>query len=241
VRDPQAAIDLLGRLQDATSGSISAFELLPRIGIEFVLAHTPQTSDPLTAPSQWYVLAEASGGRHAGLKEGMQDALGLASEAGLVTDAVLAANEAQRSALWRLRESMSEAQKPEGGSIKHDVSVPIGAVPDFLAEASAAVLRRTPGARIVAFGHIGDGNIHFNVSQPVGADKAAFLTDWEAMNEVVHAIVERYQGSFSAEHGIGQLKRALLARKKDPTALDVMRRLKAALDPDGLLNPGKLL
>ncbi|HEY5337404.1 MAG TPA: FAD-binding oxidoreductase [Rhizomicrobium sp.] len=241
VRDPQAAIDLLGRLQDATSGSISAFELLPRIGIEFVLAHTPQTSDPLTAPSQWYVLAEASGGRHAGLKEGMQDALGLASEAGLVTDAVLAANEAQRSALWRLRESMSEAQKPEGGSIKHDVSVPVKDIPAFLKSGIAAVERLVPGVRPVPFGHLGDGNIHFNFSVPKGGDSAKFLARWEEISRAVHDIVHHLGGSISAEHGLGVMKREEILRYKSAAEMDVMRALKRTLDPNNILNPGKVV
>ena len=132
-------------------------------------------------------------------------------------------------------------QKFEGGSIKHDVSVPVGAIPEFLAEATVAVERFLPGARVVPFGHMGDGNIHFNVSQPVGADKGAFLARWEAMNALVHGIVARYSGSFSAEHGIGQMKREGLARAKDPVALDLMRRIKSTLDPDGILNPGKVL
>ena len=176
-----------------------------------------------------------------GLDEAAADWLGGAAEAGLIDDAALAASGEQRAAFWALRENISEVQKHEGGSIKHDVSVPIGAVPEFLAEASAAVAARTPGARIVAFGHMGDGNIHFNVSQPVGVDKSAFLADWEGMNVVVHDIAARFDGSFSAEHGVGRLKRNLLAEKKDPVALDVMRTIKAALDPKGLMNPGKVL
>jgi D-lactate dehydrogenase (cytochrome) len=136
---------------------------------------------------------------------------------------------------------MSDAQKPQGGSIKHDISVPVGQVPAFIAEATAAVAAFMPAARVCAFGHLGDGNIHFNVSQPIGADKQAFLDQWSAMNEVVHAVVARHAGSISAEHGIGALKRELLKRVKDPVALDLMRALKTALDPRGLLNPGKVL
>ena len=241
LKDPAAALALFRSSRQHFGAGVVSFELMPRIALEFVLRHAAAARDPLGAAHPWYVLVEIASQVAGGLADAVAEWLAGAAEAGLIDDAALAASGEQRSAFWALRENISDVQKFEGGSIKHDVSVPIGAVPDFLAEASAAVLRRTAGARIVAFGHIGDGNIHFNVSQPVGADKAAFLTDWEAMNEVVHAIVERYQGSFSAEHGIGQLKRALLARKKDPTALDVMRRLKAALDPDGLLNPGKLL
>jgi len=241
LKDPTAALALFRSARQHFGAGVVSFELMPRIALEFVLRHAADGRDPLGAAHPWYVLVEIASQVAGGLADAVAEWLGGAAEAGLVDDAALAASGKQRSAFWALRENISDVQKFEGGSIKHDVSVPIGAVPDFLAEASAAVLRRTPGARIVAFGHMGDGNIHFNVSQPVGADKAAFLAEWEAMNAVVHAIVERYQGSFSAEHGIGQLKRALLARKKDPAALDVMRRLKAALDPEGLLNPGKLL
>jgi len=195
----------------------------------------------LAERQDWYVLIEAASQAPVGLDEAMTAMLAEAHELGLIEDAAIAATLEQRADFWRLRESISDVQKQEGGSIKHDVSVPLGAVPEFLAEATAAVERFLPGARVVAFGHLGDGNIHFNVSQPIGADKAAFLARWEAMNELVHDIVARYAGSFSAEHGIGQLKRDLLARAKDPAALDVMRKIKAALDPLGIMNPGKVL
>ena len=171
----------------------------------------------------------------------MTDLLGAALDLGIIEDASLASSLEQREAFWRIREMMSDAQKPQGGSIKHDVSVPVGAVPAFLSEASAAVEAFMPGARVVAFGHLGDGNIHFNVSQPVGADQAAFLDQWTAMNAVVHEIVARFSGSISAEHGIGRLKRDLLAQTKDPVSLDLMRKIKATLDPNGILNPGKVL
>ena len=154
---------------------------------------------------------------------------------------MVAASLDQRNDFWKLRESIPEAQTHEGGSIKHDVSVAVGDVPAFIAEATKAVEAFCPGARVCPFGHLGDGNIHFNVSQPIGADTAAFLARWDAMNEVVHAIVARMDGSFSAEHGIGRLKRDLLARTKDAASLDVMRRIKAALDPNGIMNPGKVL
>ena len=230
------------RLARASLGQgVTSFELVPRIGIDFVLAHAAGTRDPLTSPHPWYVLIEAVSQVAEGLDEALTALLAAAFEQDLIADAAIAATLEQRKAFWRLRESLSEVQTHEGGSIKHDVSVPVGAVPEFLAEATAAVERFLPGARVVAFGHMGDGNIHFNVSQPVGANKVAYLGRWEAMNEVVHAIVARYSGSFSAEHGIGQLKREGLAQKKNPVALDVMRRIKAALDPDGILNPGKVL
>ena len=176
-----------------------------------------------------------------GLDEAFAGALEAALEKGVIEDAAIAASLEQRAAFWQLRECLSDAQGKEGGSIKHDVSVEVGLVPAFIGEATPAVEAFAPGARVVAFGHLGDGNIHFNVSQPVGADKQAFLDTWEAMNEVVHAIVARLGGSYSAEHGVGQLKRALLARWKDPASLAVMRQIKAALDPNGVMNPGKVL
>ena len=159
----------------------------------------------------------------------------------LVTDATLAANMDQTKAFWHLRHTLSEVQKPEGGSIKHDVSVPVAAVPQFLAEASKAVTGLIPGARPVPFGHVGDGNMHYNVSQPIGADKDAFLARWKDVNAVVDKIVLKLNGSFSAEHGIGKLKRETLAKVKDPVALDLMRDLKHMFDPNGILNPGKVL
>ncbi len=171
----------------------------------------------------------------------LEDVLGTAFEAGTVADAALAQSLADRQAFWHLRHGMSEAQKPEGGSIKHDISVPVARVPAFLDEAIAAVEAMVPGCRPVPFGHLGDGNIHFNVSQPVGADKAAYLARWEEMNALVHGIVARYHGSISAEHGIGVLKRDLLPGVKGPVAMDMMRSIKAALDPNGILNPGKML
>jgi FAD/FMN-containing dehydrogenase len=241
VRDPQAAIDLLSRLQEATGGMISAFELMPRLGIEFVLAHIPATIDPLSNPSSWYVLAEASGGAHTDFQASLERALEAASNAGLVTDAALAQNETQRAAFWKLRESMSEAQKPEGGSIKHDVSVPIKDIPAFLREGIAAVEKLVPGVRPVPFGHLGDGNIHFNFSVPKGADNVAFLSRWEEIQHAVHAIVRRYGGSISAEHGVGVMKRDEIAATKSPVEIELMRALKRTLDPNNILNPGKVV
>ena len=241
VPDPEAALKLFRSAREHFGASVVSFELIPRIAVDFVLRHAERARDPLSARHEWYVLAEFASQSLSGLDEPVTEWLGGAAEDGLVEDAALAASGEQRAAFWALRENISDVQKFEGGSIKHDVSVPIGAVPDFIAESSEAVTRRTPGARIVAFGHMGDGNIHFNVSQPVGADKAAFLADWDGMNEVVHDIAARHQGSFSAEHGVGALKRDLLARKKDPAALDVMRLIKHALDPKGIMNPGKVL
>ncbi len=236
VPSPQAAVDLLATMQAATGGLISAFEILPRIGLEFVTAHIPGARDPLPAPAPWYVLIEATSASAFGL-----DAVFEAALASSVADAVIAANDAQRAALWALRENMSEAQKREGGSIKHDVSVPLSAIPAFIEKATAAVLRVLPGARPVSFGHIGDGNIHFNFSAPVGGDVAAFLARWEDVQRIVHDIVHDFGGSISAEHGIGVQKRGQLVRYKSEAELNVMRALKRTLDPKNILNPGKVV
>jgi len=238
---PAKALELLRLARVALGTAIVSFELIPRIGLDFVLRHGRDARDPLGGRHDWYVLLEAASQSTRGLEPEIEALLETAFETALIEDAALAASLDQRDDFWRLRESLSEVQKFEGGSIKHDVSVPLGVTPQFIEEASRAVEAMLPGARVVPFGHMGDGNIHFNVSQPVGADKAAYLARWEEMNEVVHAIVARFGGSFSAEHGIGQLKRDLLARGKDPAALDVMRRIKAALDPAGVMNPGKVL
>ena len=239
--DPQQALALFRLAREKLGQSVVSFELMKRVALEFVLKHGEGARDPLGEPHAWYVLLEAAAQVEGGLDEAVEAVLAEGLERELIADAAIAATLEQRNDFWRLRELVSETQKFEGGSIKHDVSVPVGVVPEFLERGTAAVEAFLPGARVVPFGHMGDGNIHFNVSQPIGADKAAFLELWEPMNEVVHAIVARMHGSFSAEHGIGRLKRDLLARAKDPVALDVMRRIKAALDPEGLLNPGKVL
>ena len=239
--DPASALALLRLARERIGQGVTSFELMPRIGVEFSLAYRSLLRDPLAQRHAWYVLIEIASQIEGGLDDAMTDFLGAALELGLIEDASLAASLDQRDAFWAIREDLSDAQKPQGGSIKHDVSVPVGAVPTFIAEASVAVEAFMPDARVVAFGHLGDGNIHFNVSQPVGADKDAFLAQWSAMNAVVHDIVARHSGSISAEHGIGRLKRDLLARTKNPVALDLMRKLKATLDPNGILNPGKVL
>jgi FAD/FMN-containing dehydrogenase len=239
--DPDHALSLLKMARLRFGQQITSFEIMPRIGMQFVLAYDASARDPLGEAHPWYALIEVNAQQEDGLDDALTALLGEALERQLIADAALAATLEQREAFWRLRESMSDAQKPQGGSIKHDVSTPVGAVPAFIAEATAAVAAFMPAARVVAFGHLGDGNTHFNVSQPIGADKQAFLDQWSAMNEVVHAVVARHGGSISAEHGIGTLKRELLKRVKDPVALDLMRAVKAALDPHGLLNPGKVL
>ncbi len=236
---PAAALKLLGQMQHATSGQLSAFELVPRVALEFVTRHIDGTRDPLAAPSPWYVLMEATGGKHANIAESFEDGLAAAIADGLVSDAVVASSQAQAAGLWKLRESISESQKREGASIKHDISVPVAAIPDFLAKATPAVLALVPGARPVSFGHLGDGNLHFNFNSPKGGDDPAFLGRWDEVQQVVHDIVKEFAGSISAEHGIGAMKVASLPRYKSHEELDAMRALKAAFDPKNILNPGK--
>ncbi|TAL78171.1 MAG: FAD-binding oxidoreductase [Beijerinckiaceae bacterium] len=240
LRDPRQALRLLDLAHAVAGNDVKTFELIPRIGIDFVLAHEANTSDPLPARHNHYVLMELAS-QSDGLDARMGRLLDEAKKNGIIEDASVAGSTDQRSAFWRVRERLPDSQRYEGGSIKHDVSVPVSDVPAFLTEVEAAVTRYMPGARLVAFGHLGDGNIHCNVSQPVGADKAGFLAQWDSVNEIVHAIVAAHKGSISAEHGIGQLKRKLLPGVKDPVALDLMRSLKATLDPKSILNPGKVL
>jgi len=245
VPSPQAAVALLGTLQARTGGMLSAFELIPRIALEFVIRHIADTRDPLSAPSPWYVLMEATGGREANIAAAFENGLAEAASDGLVADAVVAASQSQAAALWKLRESISEAQKREGASIKHDISVPVAAIPDFLARATPAVLAIVPGARPVGFGHLGDGNLHFNFNSPAAhfgkkrGDDAAFLAHWDTVQQCVHDIVKDFGGSISAEHGIGAMKVGALPRYKSHAELDAMRAIKAALDPKNILNPGK--
>jgi len=239
--DPSHALKLFRLARDRLGQNVVTFELMKRIALDFVLKHGTNVRDPLERPHAWYVLLEAASQVEGGLEEAVEGLLGEALEGEWIEDAALAATLEQRNDFWRLREYISDLQKPEGGSIKHDVSVPLGVVPEFIEQATAAVEAFLPGVRVVPFGHMGDGNIHFNVSQPLGADAAAFLARWEEVNEIVHGIVAEMSGSFSAEHGIGRLKRDLLAQAKDPAALEVMRRVKAALDPQGIMNPGKVL
>lgn len=236
-----AALDLFALTQEMTGGATKSFELIGRLPIAFALRHGPGLRDPLAAPYPWYVLVELTASRRGSLRDTLEEVLATAMERGLIGDAAIADSIDQRRAFWRLREFIVEAQKLEGGSIKHDISVPIAAVPEFITQADAAVEALIPGARPVPFGHLGDGNIHYNVSQPVGADKEAYLARWQEMNDCVHAVVRKLGGSISAEHGIGRLKREDLVRVKDPVALDLMRALKRTLDPKGILNPGKVV
>jgi D-lactate dehydrogenase (cytochrome) len=239
---PEAALQLFEKASQRCGSALTGFELMPRIGIEFTTKHIPGVRDPLASVHPWYALVDISTSDSAETAETMmQELLAEAFEAGLVSDAAIAASLAQQDAFWHLRESMSEAQKPEGGSIKHDVSVPVSRIPAFLAEADAAVHALIPDARICAFGHLGDGNIHYNISQPVGADKAAFIARWREVNAVVHAVVHKHTGSISAEHGVGQLKRDELVASRPAIETELMRRIKQAFDPAGIMNPGKVI
>jgi len=238
---PQAAVALLGRAKAAFGPALTGFELMPRFGIDLVVKHLPGARDPIADRHPWYVLIEVSAAKEDGAEEAFETLLGEAMEAGEVDDAVIAGSLDQRAALWRLREGMSEVQGTEGGSIKHDISVPIAAVPQVIEEGIRVAEAFIPGIRPVPFGHLGDGNIHFNFTQPVGAEKAAYLDQWDELNARVHAVVLAHGGSVSAEHGIGQLKKHLLDEVKDPVALATMRAIKATLDPKGTLNPGKVV
>lgn len=242
LNSPEDALKLFDRASTLCGAALTGFELMPRIGIDFTTKHIPGVRDPLDTVHPWYALIDISTSDTAETAQTMiEDLLEKGFEAGVVQNAVIASSDAQRTALWHMRESMSDAQKPEGGSIKHDVSVPVSKIPVFMAEAEAAVMQALPGARICAFGHLGDGNIHYNISQPVGADKAEFIARWREINHIVHGIVLSHGGSISAEHGIGQLKRDELADIRPGIELELMRRIKTAFDPAGVMNPGKVV
>ena len=242
VRDVPAAISLMARLQEATAQALVSFEILPQRGLDFAVKHVEGAQKPIAEPYQWYILTEAAGGHgDGGLKQALESALVAAYEAGEVLDAVPAENAGQARAFWFLREAVVEAQRHAGGSIKHDIAVPVSQVPAFLDEALAKVEEMIPGARPVPFGHLGDGNLHFNITEPEGADTEAFLARWEEMNAAIHDIVHRFGGSISAEHGVGQLKRTEIPRFKAPLEIEMMRAVKRTFDPKGLMNPGKVI
>ncbi len=242
LRDLDAAIELLGRARAASADAVSSFELMSRTCLDFAFTHIAECRDPLEVRHEWYVLLVFSGTRpDSGMGEALEIVLAQALEDGLIHDAVIAASEAQAQSLWRLREGIVEAQRFEGGSIKHDVAVKVSQVPQFIDEALRRVHEALPGIRPCVFGHIGDGNIHFNLSQPVGMRGEAFLARWSDFNDIVHGIVHDLGGSFSAEHGIGRLKVGEMQRFKSGTELALMRAIKRALDPKGIMNPGKVL
>jgi len=241
VPSPQAALNLLGLAEERTSGGVTSFELMLRNGVDAVVKHDAASRNPLNEPHPWYVLVELASQAREGLRESMEDILATGAERGLVLDATIAESLEQGKAFWRIRELFGEVQRHVGASIKHDVSVPVAAIPDFIEQANAAVEKFIPGCRSLPFGHLGDGNIHYNVIQPEGADGKAFLARWDEVNAVVFAVVKKLGGSISAEHGVGVMKRDILPDYKDPVAIDLMRSIKRLLDPNGILNPGKVL
>jgi FAD/FMN-containing dehydrogenase len=248
VPSPQAAVDLLSGAHAASEDNVTSCELMARQGVDFVLKHIPGANDPLAERHDWYVLLEWSstrarreGANETGLREKMETYLGEAMEQGLVLDAAIAQNEAQGRAFWGLRENHSEAQKREGPSIKHDISVAVSKIPAFMTEGLAAMKKALPDCRPVPFGHVGDGNLHFNCQSPPGWDKKRFNDYGEAISGAVYDLVVGYGGSISAEHGIGRLKVDELAHYRSRIELDTMRSIKRALDPQNLMNPGKIV
>jgi len=238
VGSPSDAIDVLARMREELSDQLQAFELIPDRAIRFVCQHIPNSRRPIEKAYPWYVLLEASGGSGS---DDLQDSLMSLHEDGLTQDVIIAKNEAEAMALWRLRHAISEAQKLEGASLKHDVSVPVNAIDRFIAAAEDAVSAAIPDVRVVAFGHVGDGNVHFNISQPVGWRSADFVAERDRIARIVYDAVASFGGSISAEHGIGQLKKDILCDYRSSIELGLMRTLKKALDPNGILNPGKVV
>jgi FAD/FMN-containing dehydrogenase len=241
VADPDTAIGLYSEARSALGDQMNAFELISRVAMDLVLTHIPDTSDPLSGSPDWYVLMEL-GSTHvgSGADDVLQAFLSECIDKGQVKDGVLAQSEAQRKALWRIRHAISEAEKKAGVGIKHDISVPLPAIAQFLQQAEALAVRRIPDVVVVAFGHLGDGNLHFNLNLPPGTRTDELMDLWDAVSQEVHSVAVDLGGSFSAEHGIGSLKRNELNRLSDPVSLSLMRTIKAALDPAGIMNPGKL-
>ena len=241
VPSPQAAVELLGLADERTAGGVTSFEMMLRAGVEAVVTHDAASRMPLAGLHPWFVLIELSSQARSGLRDVLEEILADGHAKGLVLDATIADSVQQAKSFWRIREMFGEVQRHIGASIKHDISVPVAAVPAFIEEANAAVTKLIPGCRPLPFGHVGDGNIHYNVTQPEGADKEKFLARWDEVNKVVFGVVTKMGGSISAEHGVGVMKRDILPEYKDPVALELMRALKRTLDPNGILNPGKVL
>jgi FAD/FMN-containing dehydrogenase len=240
ISNPAAAVSLLGKLRAAVGDSVTAFEIVGRPALDLVLKHIPNARDPLAGRPEWQLLIELAGSR-GNLGEVLMASLAEALDSGLVLDAAVASSDSQAAAFWALRENISEAQRIEGVSIKHDIAVPVSRIPDFITRADKALQDAFPELRIVCFGHIGDGNLHYNQSKAKTQENHAFIAQTDAVNRIVHDIVNDLGGSISAEHGLGQLKRQEMLRYKSEVEVDLMRAVKKALDPNGLLNPGKVL
>jgi FAD/FMN-containing dehydrogenase len=239
---PRAAVDLIGVFQALSGDRLTGFELMSRQSVDLVLRHAAGVRDPFTATHPWYALVELSDPLpEAGLDGILETALGTAVEQGLARDAVIASGPARVAALWRLREGISEAQNFEGPSLKHDVTVPVSRIAEFVERTDRALREALPGIRIVAYGHVGDGNLHYNLSKPEGEDDHRFRARADALARIVYDATAAFGGSISAEHGLGQAKRGVIADYKDPLELELMRGVKRLLDPAGLMNPGKVL
>ena len=242
VRDEDAALAVFRRFREADETAIRAFEYMSGLGVDFAVKHIPGVTLPLAERADHYILVDLASTRQDADLQGLaEQVLGAAMEEGEVLDAVIGGSEAKRQAIWRIREEHPEAQRKEGASVKNDVSVPVSKVPELIRRASAACVALIPGTRPVPFGHMGDGNIHMNLEQPVGMDPAEFLARSHDIMDTVNEVVRELDGSFSAEHGIGRLKTDMMQAWRGGAELDAMKRIKAALDPAGLMNPGKVL
>jgi FAD/FMN-containing dehydrogenase len=242
IDSPARALELLGHLRGTAGEALTAFELMPRIAVALTVEHIPQVANPLDQEAAWYVLVElTSPNARSRLSDTLSAALEEAAERGGVRNAALAASLAQSQAMWKLRESVPEAQRHHGASLKHDVSVPVSSIPTLIERGTELVRRLAPEGEVVSYGHVGDGNLHFNVSQRAGSPTAGFLARAAPLESALFDLVESLGGSISAEHGIGRLKAVELARRADPVELAAMHALKAALDPNAILNPGKVL
>jgi FAD/FMN-containing dehydrogenase len=242
VQGIQAAVELLARLRESSGDRVSSFELIPRIGIDLTVRHIPGVKDPLEQSYDWYVLCEITSSRGSDrLDDLLTESLAAAFEADLLFDAVVAQSDRERAAFWKIRETIPEAQRLDGASLKHDISLPITSLAQFVGKASDWIRANVPDGKLVAYGHVGDGNLHFNLSQAPGASREAFLGREPFIKRVIHDMVRDFGGSFSAEHGIGRLKVDELERYAPPVELDLMRAVKCAFDPNGILNPGKIL
>jgi len=236
------AVSLLSDLREASGDRVSSFELIPRLAVELTARHIPGVKDPLERPYPWYALCELSSSRGSDTLEVLlEETLGEALARGEVLGAAVAQSERERAALWKLRETIPEAQRLDGASLKHDISVSVAQLPQFVERAAEWVATHVPDGRLIAYGHVGDGNLHFNINQAPGMDRTAFKAREDEVRRAVHDLVGEFGGSFSAEHGIGRLKVAELERYALPLELELMGAIKSALDPNGILNPGKVL